>query len=173
MPIEPRAFRQTVGQFVTGVTVIATEVDGSIRAMTANSFTSLSLEPPLVLFCVGKTAHLSAHISDATGFSVNILAQSQQDLSTYFAGGWKQASPPPFDFIGWDGVHRLDGCAAALGCSVETIYEGGDHWIVIGRVLSLYRSEQAGPPLVFCAGRYASLAEAADQETAVRIKQSG
>jgi flavin reductase (DIM6/NTAB) family NADH-FMN oxidoreductase RutF len=159
MSIDARAFRHTVGQFATGVTVIATEAGGSIRAMTANSFTSLSLDPPLVLFCVGRTAHLSAHLRDATGFSVNILAQSQQDLSTYFAGGWKQASPPPFDFIGWEGVHRLDGCAAALGCAVETIYEGGDHWIVIGRVASLYRTEQACPPLVFCAGRYAALAE--------------
>ena len=158
MSIDSRAFRQTVGQFATGVTVIATETNGSIRAMTANSFTSLSLDPPLVLFCVGKTAHLSAHLRDATAFSVNILAQSQQDLSTYFAGGWKQASPPPFAFIGWDGAHRLDGCAASLGCAVETIYEGGDHWIVIGRVLSLYRSEQAGQPLVFCAGQYATLA---------------
>jgi flavin reductase (DIM6/NTAB) family NADH-FMN oxidoreductase RutF len=159
MSIDSRAFRQTVGQFATGVTVIATEADGSIRAMTANSFTSLSLDPPLVLFCVGKTAHLSAHLRDATGFSVNILARSQQDLSTYFAGGWKQSSPPPFDFIGWDGVHRLEGCSAALACSVETIYEGGDHWIVVGRVLSLYRSAQACPPLVFCAGRYAALAD--------------
>ena len=158
MPIDSRAFRQTVGQFATGVTVIATETDGSIRAMTANSFTSLSLDPPLVLFCVGKTAHLSAHLRDATAFSVNILAQSQQDLSTYFAGGWKQASPPPFAFIGWDGAHRLEGCTASLGCVVETIYEGGDHWIVIGRVLSLYRSEPACQPLLFCAGRYATLA---------------
>src|SRR6266699_2315309 len=122
MAIDPREFRQTVGQFVTGVTVIAADIDGSVRGMTANSFTSLSLDPPLVLFCVGKTAHLTAHLHDATGFSVNILARSQQDLSTYFAGGWKQPSPPPFDFIGWDGVHRLEGCAAALGCSVETIY---------------------------------------------------
>ena len=158
MPIDSRAFRQTVGQFATGVTVIATETNGSIRAMTANSFTSLSLDPPLVLFCVGKTAHLSAHLRDATAFSVNILAQSQQDLSTYFAGGWKQASPPPFAFIGWDGAHRLEGCTASLGCVVETIYEGGDHWIVIGRVLSLYRSEQTCQPLLFCAGRYATLA---------------
>jgi flavin reductase (DIM6/NTAB) family NADH-FMN oxidoreductase RutF len=171
--IEARAFRQTVGQFATGVTVIATEAGGSIRAMTANSFTSLSLDPPLVLFCVGKTAHLSAHISEATAFSISILAHSQQDLSTYFAGGWKQPSPPPFDFLAWEGVHRLDGCTAALACSVETIYEGGDHWIVVGRVRSLYRNEQARPPLLFCAGRYAALAEPADEQTGVRFKQSG
>ena len=143
MSIDARAFRQTVGQFVTGVTVIAAEVDGAIRAMTANSFTSLSLDPPLVLFCVGKTTHMGQLIHEATGFSVNILRQDQQHLSTYFAGGWKEPSPPPFTFVAWDGGHRLDGCLAALGCAVETIHEGGDHWIVIGRVLSLYRSDEA------------------------------
>jgi 3-hydroxy-9,10-secoandrosta-1,3,5(10)-triene-9,17-dione monooxygenase reductase component len=162
MSIDTRVFRQTVGQFVTGVTVIATETDGAVRAMTANSFTSLSLDPPLVLFCVGKTAHLSAHIRDQARFSVNILAQTQQDLSTYFAGGWKQPSPPPFAFMSWEGVHRLDGCAAALSCAVEKILEGGDHWIVLGRVLALYRREPAVSPLVFCAGHYATLAEPAE-----------
>ncbi|MEO8258742.1 MAG: flavin reductase family protein [Acidobacteriota bacterium] len=159
MPIDPRDFRHTVGQFATGVTVIATESGGSIRAMTANSFTSLSLDPPLVLFCVGRTAHLSAHLRDATGFSVNILARTQQDLSSYFAGIWKQPAPPPFEFVSWDGVHRLEGCVAALACAVATIHEGGDHWIVVGRVLSLFRSESIPPPLLFCAGRYVSLAE--------------
>ena len=79
-------FRQAVGQFVTGVTVVAMDVDGEIRAMTANSFTSLSLDPPLVLFCLAKKAHLASVIHMATGFSVNFLTQDQQDLSSYFAG---------------------------------------------------------------------------------------
>jgi flavin reductase (DIM6/NTAB) family NADH-FMN oxidoreductase RutF len=162
MSIDARAFRDTVGQFVTGVTVIATEADGSIRAMTANAFASLSLHPPLVLFCVDKTAHLSTLIRSAAGFSVNILAQTQQDLSTYFAGGWKQSSPPTFSFVSWEGGPRLDGCTAALGCALDTIYEGGDHWIVIGRVLALYRNEQACPPLVFRGGRYAALEQPAE-----------
>ena len=162
MSIDARAFRHTVGQFVTGVTVIATEVDGSIKAMTANAFTSLSLDPPLVLFCVKHTAHLGERMHSAKGFSVNILGQEQQALSTYFAGAWKEPSPPPFVFTDWEGGPRLDGCAAALGCAVETIYEGGDHWIVVGRVLALYRSEPARPPLVFCSGRYAALVEPAD-----------
>jgi 3-hydroxy-9,10-secoandrosta-1,3,5(10)-triene-9,17-dione monooxygenase reductase component len=157
MSIDPRAFRDTVGQFVTGVTVIATEADGSIRAMTANSFASLSLEPPLVLFCLGKTAHLSAFIRSAGGFSVNILAQTQRDLSAYFAGSWKQPAPPAFSFVSWEGGPLLDGCAAAVGCAVDTIYEGGDHWIVIGRVLALHRDQQAGPPLVFRGGQYVAL----------------
>ena len=126
MSIDARAFRDTVGQFVTGVTVIATDMDGTIRAMTANAFTSLSLDPPLVLVCVGKTAHLSAFIRSASGFSVNILAQTQRDLSTYFAGRWKQAEPPAFSFAGWEGGPLLGGCAAALGCAVDTIHEGGE-----------------------------------------------
>ncbi len=157
MSIDARAFRQTVGQFVTGVTVIAAEVDGAVRAMTANSFTSVSLDPPLVLFCVGKLSHLGRLIHAATGFSVNILQHEQQHLSTYFAGGWKEESPPPFTFSPWEGGPLLDGSLAALGCGVEVIYEGGDHWIVIGRVLSLYRSESTAP-LVFRSGRYTALA---------------
>jgi 3-hydroxy-9,10-secoandrosta-1,3,5(10)-triene-9,17-dione monooxygenase reductase component len=159
--IDARAFRQTVGKFATGVTVIATESEGGIRAMTANAFSSLSLDPPLVLFCVGKNAHMARLIQSAAGFSVNILAQTQQELSRYFSGHWTLPSPPPFSFLSWEGGPRLEGCAAALGCGVETIYEGGDHWIVVGRVLSLYHNEQTAP-LVFCAGRYASLGEPAE-----------
>ena len=158
MSFDSRAFRHTVGHFVTGVTVIAADVDGSIRAMTANSFTSLSLDPPLVLFCVGKNTNLGETIHRASGFSVNILQQDQQHLSTYFAGAWKEPFPPPFTFAEWDGGPLLEGCAAALGCAVDAIHEGGDHLIVVGKVLSLYRSESAGAPLVFSAGRYASLA---------------
>ena len=73
MSIDPRAFRRTVGHFVTGVTVIAADIEGSTRGMTANAFTSLSLDPPLVLFCVAKKAHLGQVIHLASGFSVNIL----------------------------------------------------------------------------------------------------
>jgi flavin reductase (DIM6/NTAB) family NADH-FMN oxidoreductase RutF len=148
-----------VGRFATGVTIIATEVDGSIKAMTANSFTSLSLDPPLVLFCVGKNTKMGQLIHNATGFSVNILRQEQQELSSYFAGAWKQPDPPLFSFVDWNGGPLLEGCLAALGCAVEKIHEGGDHWIVVGRVLALYRSEEALLPLLFCGGRYAALVD--------------
>ena len=158
MAIDPKAFRRTVGQFVTGVTVIAADIDGAVRAMTANAFTSLSLDPPLVLFCVAKKAHLGQLIHQADGFSVNILTLEQQPLSAYFSGGWKEPDPPPFTFDPWQGGPMLSGVAAALGCSVETIHEGGDHFIVVGRVLALYHREPAAAPLVFTAGRYAALA---------------
>ena len=157
MSIDSRAFRHTVGQFVTGVTVIATEVDGTVRGMTANAFTSLSLDPPLVICCVGKTTRMAEVLRSAASFSVNILSEDQQDLSSYFAGAWKQPAAPSFTFAPWEGGPRLEGCVAALGCAVDGLLEGGDHWIVVGRVVALHRTEQGHRPLVFYGGRYVSL----------------
>ena len=159
MSIDPRFFRQTVGQFVTGVTVIAMEVEGSIRALTANSFTSLSLNPPLVLFCLGKGTKAGQLIHQVVEFSVSILSQEQQPLSSYFAGAWKEETPPPFSFTRSEGGPRLDGCVAALGCLVNAVHEGGDHWIVVGKVVSIHRSELPREPLVFFGGRYSALAD--------------
>jgi 3-hydroxy-9,10-secoandrosta-1,3,5(10)-triene-9,17-dione monooxygenase reductase component len=157
--VDERTFRQTVGQFVTGVTVIAIEVEGAIRAMTANSFTSLSLDPPLVLFCLGKGTKAGQFIRTVEGFSVNILRFDQQDLSSYFAGAWKGAAPPPFSFVTWQGGPRLEGCTASLGCAVHAIHDGGDHWIVVGKVTAASRAPEGSPPLVFFGGRYVTLAE--------------
>jgi flavin reductase (DIM6/NTAB) family NADH-FMN oxidoreductase RutF len=78
--IDPRAFRQTIGQFATGVTIITTEIAGTVRALTVNSFTAPSLDPPLVLFCVGKATKTGVVIHEAPGFAGNILRQEQQDL---------------------------------------------------------------------------------------------
>jgi len=163
MSIDVRAFRQTLGQFVTGVTVVATEVDGEIIAMTANAFTSLSLDPPLVLFCASKTSKTGQLVHAAEGFSINILRRDQQVLSTFVAGGWKEPTRPAFHFVAWDGGPRLEGCAAALGCARHTIVEGGDHWIVIGRVLALHHGIEPPHPLVFFRGRYGSLTSTASE----------
>jgi flavin reductase (DIM6/NTAB) family NADH-FMN oxidoreductase RutF len=157
--IDPRTFRQTVGRFVTGVTVIALESEGEVRAMTANSFTSLSLDPPLVLFCLGKETKAGLHIRAVSGFAVSILGHDQQNLSSYFAGTWKDQDPPPFAFTEWEGGPRLEGCIAALGCRVHAIHEGGDHWIVVGEVVATYRVEDSGLPLVFFGGKYMTLGD--------------
>jgi flavin reductase (DIM6/NTAB) family NADH-FMN oxidoreductase RutF len=157
--IDQRTLRQTLGRFVTGVTVIALETDGDVRAITANSFTSLSLDPPLVLFCLGKETKAGQHIGSVSGFSVSILSHEQQDLSAYFAGSWKDPEPPPFLFTAWEGGPRLEGCIAALGCRVHAIHEGGDHWIVVGQVLATYRVDGSGLPLVFFGGKYMTLGE--------------
>jgi len=154
MSIDPRSFRQTVGQFVTGVTVVAMDVEGETRAMTANSFTSLSLNPPLVLFCLGMGTKAGQSIHDVTEFCVNILSREQEDLSTYFAGAWKGGEPPPFSFTPSTGGPRLDGSVASLGCRMHAVHEGGDHWIVVGQVVSIHRSDSPRTPLVFAWGRY-------------------
>jgi flavin reductase (DIM6/NTAB) family NADH-FMN oxidoreductase RutF len=157
MSIDHRTLRHTVGRFVTGVTVVSLEVEGEFRAMTANSFTSLSLDPPLVLFCLGKETKAGQQIHAAHGFAVSILSQEQRDLSSYFAGAWREPTPPPFSFTEWEGGPRLDGCVAALGCRIHAIHEGGDHWIVVGEVVATYRLDDGNLPLVFFGGRYVSL----------------
>ena len=164
--IDSRAFRQTVGQFATGVTIITTEVDGAIRALTVNSFTAVSLDPPLVLFCVGKKTKTGQVIDAVKSFTVNILRQEQQDLSTYFAGGWKDPSPPRFEWLEWHGGRRLDGCAAAVGCSTYAVYEGGDHWIVLGQVEALHVTT-CTTPLIFHGSRYANLGATFEREILV------
>ena len=158
--IDAREFRQTAGQFATGVTVIAAEIEGTVHALTANSFTSVSLDPPLVLFCVGKNTRTGQLIRVGARFCVSILHEGQRDLSTYFGGAWQSdAPPPPFAFVNWLESPRLEGSAAALSCRVEAIHEGGDHWIVIGHVAAFQRREDGVAPLIFYRGRYMTLPE--------------
>ena len=158
--VSPDQFRQAMGLFATGVTVIATEYEDEIHAMTANAVTSLSLDPVLVLVCVGKRARTAEYLTQEAGFSINILREEQQALSNYFAGSWQADKPPPFRFVHWGARPRLQGCLAALGCECYKTIEGGDHWIVIGRVLDLYIGIEPHWPLLFYAGRYGRLAPA-------------
>jgi flavin reductase (DIM6/NTAB) family NADH-FMN oxidoreductase RutF len=154
MTIDPRTYRTVVGQFATGVTVIATEAEGQAHGMTANSFTSLSLDPLLVLFCVDKRAKMGELMLQARGFSVNMLREDQEALSNYFAGSWKQPAPPPFRFVTWEYGPRLEGCQAALDCAVFQIVEGGDHWIVIGEVKHVHLGVPPRIPLLYFVGQY-------------------
>ena len=155
MIIDPRAFRTTLGQFATGVTVVVAQAGEEVHAMTANAVSSLSLDPPLVIFCPAKKAHMAQSLDKTTGFSVNILRDDQQALSTFFAGAWKEPTPPPFRFVPWEGAPRLEGCLAALGCELHQVVDGGDHWIVIGRVVVLHQGMEPRRPLLFYGGKYA------------------
>ncbi|MCI0706216.1 MAG: flavin reductase family protein [Ignavibacteriae bacterium] len=155
--IDHRAYRQTVGQFATGVSVIATETNGQVHGMTANALTSLSLDPMLILFCVDKRAKMTEFLKHTEGFSINFLREDQQALSTYFAGGWKQEKAPPFRFVPWTVCPRLEGCAAAIACKLHEMVEGGDHWIVIGKVQALHKGIEPRYPLVFHGGMYCKL----------------
>ena len=154
MTLDPRAFRQMMGLFATGVTLIVAQDGDEAHCMTANAVASLSLDPMLVLVCIGQQAKMAGLLGKASGFSINILREDQQALSTYFAGGWNEPVPPPFRFVPWEGGLRLQGCLAALGCVVHQFVEGGDHWIVIGRVIALHQGIEPRRPLIFCAGQY-------------------
>lgn len=157
--IDELAYRHTIGLFATGVTVVACGDGDTLRAaMTANAVTSLSLDPMLLIVCVHKKARLAAQLLADEGFSVNILHQEQQDLSNYFAGGWKEDAPPHYEFVKWQGGPRLKGCAAAIGCEHYQVVEGGDHWIVIGKVVAVHRGDDSQNPLLYYQGHYRALA---------------
>ena len=163
VPVQPREFRNTIGLFATGVTVISVvHDDDELHAMTANAVTSLSLEPPLVVFCLAKRARMVDELKRANGFAINILREDQQPLSDYFAGRRSGPTPPPFRFVAWQGGPRLEGCIAAVGCRLVECLEGGDHFIVVGEVIGLYQAPEPRRPLLFFAGTYRHLdAEAA------------
>lgn len=151
---DSREFRSTVGQFATGVTVLSMAAPDGVHGMTANSFTSVSLDPPLILVCVdkkNKTHHLIREIKD---FAVNILSSRQEDIARLYAGQPVEAVRPEWQLDVAD-APVLAGALAWLDCTLEHAYDGGDHTIYVARVKKLASS--SGDPLVFFRGRFTSL----------------
>jgi flavin reductase (DIM6/NTAB) family NADH-FMN oxidoreductase RutF len=152
-----RQFRNTIGLFATGVAVIVARANQEILAMTANAVSSVSLDPMLVMFCPSKRSNLAKHLDSLSAFSINILRHDQQALSTYFAGGWKQAQPPPFRLVPSRHAPRLEGALASIECEPWKILDVGDHNMVLGQVLHLHTGVEPLQPLLFQAGRYRHL----------------
>lgn len=149
----PREIRNLLGQFATGVTVITTRgKDGRKIGMTANSFSSLSLDPPLILWSLSKTAPSLSDFTSAEYFAIHMLAQEHHQLSGHFA----RASDDKFAGISHQqcaaGTPLLDGALATLLCRNVNQYEGGDHLIFIGQI-ERYQ-QRSGEPLLFHAGKY-------------------
>jgi len=158
-PPDVSAFRQAMGLFATGVTVLATTApQGEPIGMTANAVTSLSLDPMLLLVCIEKQANMASYILQGSGFSICILSAEQEILSDYFAGRWSGEQPPPFVLRPWIGGPLLEGCVAGIGCEKFQVYEGGDHWIVVGKVVALHRQDNSSEPLIFHGSQYRRLA---------------
>jgi 3-hydroxy-9,10-secoandrosta-1,3,5(10)-triene-9,17-dione monooxygenase reductase component len=154
-------FREVLGHFATGVTIITASDDGEPVGLAANSFTSLSLDPPLVLFCVGNSSSTWPRIEHAGTFAVNILGEGHEELSQLFATrGVDRFSQTPWH-AGVSGAPVLDEAIAYLDCRLEAQYPGGDHTIVVGRVLDLDLREGARP-LLFYRGRYSRMDEGGD-----------
>jgi flavin reductase (DIM6/NTAB) family NADH-FMN oxidoreductase RutF len=162
-PIDPLALRVAFGTFLTGVTVITTrDVDGIPRGMTANSFTSVSLDPPLLLICVGKSATSFPAFAASPSFAVNVLHDKQTRLSAAFASKAKDK----FENVAHDTVHTgapiLRDCLTWFDCSVHQRLEVGDHVVLIGRIQAFGTSPSA--PLGFCRGRYAEVKDPLPRE---------
>ena len=169
-PFDTRAFREALGWFPTGIAVMTAaplETAGNLEGagetshigITVNSFTSVSLDPPLVLWCIDRRSRRYPAFASAPGFTVSILASGQKAVSARLAGA---------------GEHRLDGIAlietelgppaladslAVFECALESVQDAGDHAILIGRVLRFARHERAGAPLVYFRGNYGALAQ--------------
>jgi flavin reductase (DIM6/NTAB) family NADH-FMN oxidoreductase RutF len=159
--LNPVMFRRVAGAFTTGVTVITVEREpGLVHGMTANSFTSVSLDPLLVLVCVDHEARLLSFLKSQRRFGVSILREGQQALSEYFAK--IEQTPEEHARLGirykWtpSGIPLLDGTLAEMACNVVGEHPAGDHTIFIGEVESM--ESHGGEPLLFHRGQYRRLA---------------
>ncbi|HEX7095401.1 MAG TPA: flavin reductase family protein [Acidimicrobiales bacterium] len=153
-PFDDAKFRQVLGHFPTGVTVITALHEGVPVGLAVGSFASLSLNPPLVLFCPGNQSSSWPKIREAGSFCVNVLSANQEHVCRVFA----TKEPDKFANIGWQptavtGSPCIDGVIAWIDCDIENIYPGGDHDIVVGRVRDLDAKDEHGP-LVFYRGGY-------------------
>ena len=154
-PFDGRDLRRAFGNFATGVTIVTTlDAAGNPCGFTANSFTSVSIDPPLLLVSIAKTAYGCEVFTSSDGFAVNILAREQRDLSNRFAA----AGTDKFAGLGWQGKASgspvIDNVVAWFDCSHHEQVDAGDHIILIGRVLDYSYSTQT--PLGFCRGAYVS-----------------
>jgi flavin reductase (DIM6/NTAB) family NADH-FMN oxidoreductase RutF len=156
MPVEAADFRRALGHFAAGVTVVTTKLaDGKLAGITVTAFSSLSLDPPLVLICIDKRARFHGGLQKGGVYAVNMLADGQELVSRRFA----TRGPDPFHETGYRegaiGCPILDGVIAVLECRIVDLLPGGDHTIFVGEVEST--SVQEGKPLLYFRGGYAQL----------------
>jgi len=159
--VDAGAFREAMGSFPTGVTVVTVASDdGSMHGITVNSFSSVSLDPVLVLVCLNETSRGVGLIERAGVFAVNVLSAGQQDISRWFAHRYRPAGSAMFDGVPFEpaatGCPVLTDATASFDCRLRQSHRAGDHQIVLGEVVALvHRAELE--PLIFHAGSYRSL----------------
>ncbi len=155
------ALRKVLGSFATGVTVVTVGGKDSLHGMTANAFSSVSLDPPLVLICIGRDAVMHEVLSQTGHFGVSVLAAEQEETARHFADRWRALGSAEFDEVDWDpgprtGVPLITAALARFECELWRSYDGGDHTIFLGRLISLNRRDD-GESLVFFDGRFCHL----------------
>ncbi|MEV5825847.1 flavin reductase family protein [Spirillospora sp. NPDC052242] len=160
--VDPALFRGVVGRFATGVAIVTTvSADGVDHAMTVNAFTSVSLDPLLVMFCAEKLARFHDVVLETGRWAVSVLPEDMRDASQWFATrgrtldgqllGWAHTRGPA------TGVPVLSRAVAAVECRTHAVHDGGDHTIVVGEVVGLDVPDPDGRPLIFYEGAYRTL----------------
>ncbi|MFF2794889.1 MULTISPECIES: flavin reductase family protein [Lysinibacillus] len=152
--MDDRTFRDAMGKFATGVTVITTDIDGEPHGMTANAFMSVSLNPKLVLISIKENAKMLDKINRSGKFAVNILSEDQQEVSMLFAGQIKEKREPEFDQL--NEISVVKDALANIVCNVYGKQVAGDHTLFLGEVEDIVLRE--GNPLTFFAGKYGQIA---------------
>ena len=162
MAIGPNEFRLVMRHWTSGVTVISTRRPGGIHGMTASSFSSLSLDPPLVLVCVDRRARTHQQLQEQDSFVVHILAEGQAELSRCCAGAYGEIGNELHDVpyrAGVTGAPVLEECLAFMECRAVAAYDGGDHTIFVGEIVHCGANDGLHP-LVYFSGAYRRLADA-------------
>lgn len=160
---DSRAFRNALGDFPTGVAIVTTMTDdGEELGITVSSFNSVSLDPPLVLFSIGKNAKGLSKWLSVGSFAINVLHEGQYNLSSKFGRAAHDKWDGVAHAVGACGVRVISDALTVFECKTFAQYEGGDHIIIVGQVISLSRSPQPSQPLVFFRGGYRSLASIMD-----------
>lgn len=155
-------FRKAMGAFATGVTIITVDLDGEVHGMTANAFTSVSLDPMLVLVCVDHSTRTHAHLHSKKRFGINVLCEDQKGISEYYARPERShehaeaEAGARFDRTR-HGTPMLNGALAYLECRLQSAQEAGDHTIFIAEVEDVVLRE--GDPLLFFRGKYRTVGE--------------
>ena len=146
--LDPARLRHALGRFVSGVIVVTTadgENDQQVHGMTANAFTSVSLQPPLVLVCIANAANLQSRLLASGRYGISVLTDEQESLAQHFAG--RQAYPELVRFVWRDGLPLIDSALVQLTCTVVATHPAGDHTLHVARVDTL--AEFNGEPLVY------------------------
>ena len=163
MPVSGDEFRSALARWGSGVAIVTAAAGDRIHGMTVSAFSSVSLDPPLVLVCADKTSNTLGVIHEGGVFAVNILAAGQRELSNKFAS--KTDEHLRFEGVAWrpgrTGAPILEGALAALDCRVEAAHDAGDHVIYVGRVEAVEVTH--GEPLVYFGGAYRGLTEPGDR----------
>ncbi|MBS4172969.1 flavin reductase family protein [Bacillus sp. FJAT-49736] len=148
--MDQRDFRNAMGNFATGITVVTTEMDGKIEGMTVNAFMSVSLDPMLVVVSVDKQAPMYDILQQTKKYAVSILREDQEDLSMIFADQIPGKDVVEFDRL--DGQPVLTNAITTVACEVQDMVKAGDHMLFIGKVTDI--SIQEGNPLLYFGGKY-------------------